>query len=99
MISIYIFFVIAIIASVLYVILAKYYTLTNDQSRQILYIILATLVFWILFYSYVRILQEQQLSTSYSILKLATIILVILAGLILFHEHLSGKQSMEWPWH
>lgn len=72
------------IASAIPIPFIKKYTKTNHN----MWIILAIMSYILLIYSYMQILQDHNISILYPTLKIVSIIIVILIGIIFFNDNL-----------
>ena len=66
----------------------KQYLITNDTTNLIITIIL----YGILTKTYIEIFKEKQISSSYTLLQITQILLVVFGSIIIFNEQLSPKK-------
>ncbi len=79
---------IASISAVSTSILIKEYTVTNDNT----YIYLTILAYLILMISYINIFQNNELSSTYTVLQIIQILLIIMFGYVFLNEKLNSKK-------
>ena len=82
-----IWFFIAALAAAIPIALIKVYTETKDM----IWIVLSVISYCILIFAYSIVLSERNITIIYPILKVLSIILVILAGFLIFNNHLDMK--------
>ena len=77
----------AAISTAIYVILIKYYIKNNS----FLILLSIALILILSTYSYYVVFMSKNISSAYPIIKALAMITVVLAGIILFQEHLGVK--------
>lgn len=80
--------IIASLSAVSTAILIKEYTITNDIN----YIYLTIIAYLILMISYINILKHNELSSTYTILQIIQILLIIMFGYIFLNEKLNNRK-------
>ena len=81
------FYLLAAIAAAIPLPLIKQYTLTKD----FIWIILSIISYLILVYTYVKILENDNMSVVYPILKIVSILIVVFSGVIIFGDKLDQR--------
>ena len=82
-----IWFIIGSISAIVPIILIKEYIKTNN----IIFLILSLFCYLLLIKSYLNIFNKNKISTSYTIIQLLQILIVVIAGVLLFKEKLTIK--------
>ena len=80
-----------IIASII-AILPLYFIKKYIQTNKKLYIFITILLYYILTFLYIKIFRKAELSTTYVILQILQILIVVIMGLLLFNETINTKK-------
>jgi len=78
----------ATIIAILPIYFIKQFLLTNEISN----LFYALLLYIILIKSYIEIFKQKQISSSYTLLQITQILLVVIGSVIFFNEQLSYKK-------
>ena len=79
-----VFYILALLCSILPVVLIKKYINTNN----IHYLWISMFLYFLLMVSYVKIFKTGEMSTLYTIIQMLQIPLVVLVGFLFFGEHI-----------
>lgn len=85
-----IIFIAVIVATTLPIILIKRYDISHDYR----YILLSIICYTIVIITYVYLFKRSKISMIYPMLKVFTVVLVILSGVLLFKEELTTLQKV-----
>ena len=82
-----------IIASII-AILPLYFIKKYIQTNKKIYIFISILLYCIMTFLYIKIFRKGELSSYYVILQILQILIVVVAGLLLFNEKINIKKIM-----
>ena len=78
----------ATIIAILPLYFIKQYLITNDTTNLIITLIL----YGILTKTYIEIFKEKQISSSYTLLQITQILLVVFGSIVIFNEEITSKK-------
>ncbi len=79
------YLIIATIIALLPLIFIKKYI----QNKKIIYLVIAMILYFLLMLSYIKLFENTELSSTYTILQILQILLVLLIGVFIFNESLT----------
>lgn len=59
------------------------------QNQQIIYLVIAMILYFLLMLSYIKLFETTELSSTYTILQILQILIVLFIGVFLFNESLT----------
>ncbi len=59
------------------------------QSNKIIYLIITMILYFLLMLSYIKLFEKTELSSTYTILQILQILIVLFIGVLLFNESLT----------
>lgn len=85
------FYILAAISAALPIPLIKKYTEGNPKHT---WLVLALISYIVLIYSYIIILRDNNITVVYPLVKVISILTVLLFGIFMFHDKISGEISL-----
>ncbi len=83
--SIWFWIILVAICTTIYILLIKYITISHNW----IFFVVVLALFLVEIFGYYKAFSMSQVSSSFTLMKVLTIILVAIGGVILFQEHLS----------
>ena len=84
------YLIIATIIAILPIILIKKYIM----NKQIIYLILSLILYFLLLLSYIKLFETEDVSSTYTILQILQILIIISAGLLFFNEPITSNKIL-----
>jgi len=95
--SLPVWYTIGTISAILPLLLIKKYILNKETVNIIpaeVFLVLALFCYLVLMFSYIKIFSKNKVSTSYTLIQLLQILIVIFVGILFFKEKLSKNQIL-----
>lgn len=83
-------YIVAVLSSAIPLPLIKKYNMTGESYLIFMAIVLSMILIW----AYIKILQDKNMCTQYSVIKISSILLVALSGIIFFKDNFNTKLTI-----